>query len=164
MSIRTQIRRHNGFSLVELLIVIAIVAIIGGIAAFSWQRYVNNANLRTAAREIVSDIEQYRAKAISENRIYIIKFFPDSNSYYIIYADPTATHPLVFITKMMSDFGSGIRLTNANYIDSLDSNWIMFEPRGTVTAGMTTLTNSRASTATITSNITGKSVVQFAMQ
>jgi len=156
--------KKNGFSLIELVIVIAILAIIGSIAAFSWQRYVNNANLRTAARGIMSDIDRYRAKSMSENRMYLIAFIPATNSYYIIYSPATATHSMVFITKMMTIYGSGIQISSANYVDSWATNWIMFQPRGTVTAGTSTLTNSRSSTATVTSNITGKSVVQYSMQ
>jgi len=159
-----EFKKNSGFSLVEMLIVIAIVAIISSIAAYSWQRYVTNTNLKTASRDIITDIDSYRAKSTSENRMYLIAFIPATNSYYIIYSPATATHSMVFITKMMSTYGSGIQITSANYVASSATNWIMFQPRGTVTAGTATLTNSRSSTATITSNITGKSFVQFAMQ
>ena len=156
-------RKRNGFTLVELLVVIAIFAIMTSIASFAWQRYVNNTNLRTAARDIVSDIDFYRAKSTSESRMYLIAFIPGSNSFYIVYSAATATHPLVYISKYMTPYGSGVNINSVGYTGSWASNWIMFQPRGTVTSGTVTLTNSRSSTATVTSNITGKTFVQFSM-
>jgi len=53
-----KVKSAKGFSLIELLTVIAIIAIVVSMASFTWQHYVNNANLRTAARELATDIAQ----------------------------------------------------------------------------------------------------------
>ncbi len=55
--------RKSGFSLIELIIVIGVIGIMAAIGAYSWQRYVSNTNLRTAARELVADFNYMKANA-----------------------------------------------------------------------------------------------------
>ena len=56
----------QGFSLIELIVAIAIISILLTIASFSWQRYTANTNLRSAARQVASDFSKYYARSISE--------------------------------------------------------------------------------------------------
>lgn len=156
------LNKNRGFSLTELMIVIAMIGIIGTIATFGWQRYVNNSNLRTAARDIVSDFQYYKAKSISENREYSISFTTGSASGYIVSALATATHEAVNRTKYLSEYGNGIQITNVVFAAS-DPNSITFQPRGTISGGNITLSNALSSTAAITTNITGKSFVEFSI-
>jgi len=57
--------RRNGFSLVELMIVIGIGGILLAITVFSWTRMVVNSNLRSAAASMMSDINMYQQQASS---------------------------------------------------------------------------------------------------
>lgn len=143
----------RGFSLAELLIVIAIIGTLAVIAGYSWQRYVTNANLRSAAREIASDFSAARENAIKGSQNYTINFDVSGNQYTI---SPGA------IVKAPTFFGSDIRLTAANF--GLGGTTITFFSRGTASAGNVSLVNSRGSTAQIIVNITGKNYVQFATQ
>jgi type II secretion system protein H len=75
----------NGFTLVELLIVIAIIGIVASIASFAWQNYVRNTNLKTAARELTSDIQFMKGKAIARNDLtYTIDFNTGDNTYTML--------------------------------------------------------------------------------
>jgi len=47
---------RKGFTLIELMIVIAIIGILSAVALFGWRGYQDNVNLRTAARAVVTDI------------------------------------------------------------------------------------------------------------
>jgi prepilin-type N-terminal cleavage/methylation domain-containing protein len=143
----------KGFSLAELLIVIAIIGILAAVAGYSWQRYVTNANLRTAARDIAADFSLAKENAIKESRNYTITFDVGSNSYTMA---PAGT------AKSPATFGSDIRLTLANF--GFAGPVITFQSRGTASAGRVALTNGRGSTANIVVNITGKNYVEFAMQ
>jgi prepilin-type N-terminal cleavage/methylation domain-containing protein len=159
-----KINNAKGFTLAELMIVIALIAIMSSIASFSWMRYVNNANLQTAARDVVSDFQSCKGKAISEGRNYFMAFVPGTNGWYWIYSPPTATNSLVLTQKSFSQYGSGIRIQTASFALSPWSTWIQFFPRGTSSNGTVIMTNSRASIATITTNVTGKAYVTFSMQ
>lgn len=158
-----RMKENRGFSLIELMIVIAIFSIMASISSLAWQRYVNNANLRSAARDVVSDFQNCKAKAISESRVYQISFTTGTNSSYTISAAANTTHAAVSTTKLLSVYGSGIKVDNAAFW-GVPTNRITFQVRGTCSNGTVVLTNSRASSATITTNVTGKTYVTFDMQ
>ncbi|MEN6487629.1 MAG: GspH/FimT family pseudopilin [Smithella sp.] len=153
-------KTNKGFSLVELIIVIAIIGILASISSFAWQRHVDNTNLRTAANDVISDFQNCKIKATSENRNYQISFITGTNSSYTISAPATDTHAAVSITKLPTAHGAGIKITSATY----SANIITFQARGIGTSGTIVMANSRASNATITTNITGRAYVTFTMQ
>jgi len=150
---------RRGFSLIELIIVIAVLGIVATIAAYAFQGYVNNTNLRTAARDMASDIANTKQKAVSEGLTYRITISTGGNSYTItrVNADGTTTD---MGTKIPTAFGANLTINSTNYT----GNIITFQPRGTTSAGNVVLGNSRGSSATITSNTTGRTHVAFAIQ
>jgi len=140
----------------------AIIGIISTIAAFSWQRYVTNANLRTAARDVASDILLFKERAVAESIQYRLTFNVGANNYTIDQGTAAGAPFTVMQTKTPTTFGSGLSLQGATFSGAQ----VVFLSRGTLGSGTgaVTLKNSRNSTATVTVNITGKTSVQFAMQ
>jgi len=160
-----KITKTKGFSLVELLIVIAIIAILGAMASIGWKRYVDNDNLRSAARMLQADMANAKQTSIAQGVHYHISIDVAGNSYTIEKwnADNTAK-----ISDVSTKKPSDPENTGGDNKVKIDSNTygdiITFQPRGTSSDGTVILKNSRPSTATITSNITGKSYVTFNMQ
>jgi len=158
----------KGFSLVELLIVIAIMGIVGLIASFSWRTYLNHTNLRTAAREVVSDFNNMKRKAasVSDSSLdttYSIDFNKTNSTYTL---NTTTANGTTGHTKTLAEFGNGIT------IDSLPGGVatysLSFLARGILSpeSGFIVLKNgpsTATSTATITFNLTGKTYVTFDM-
>lgn len=149
-------RENRGFSLIELLIAIALVAIVAAIAVPQFQRYANNADLKTAAREISGDFSAVKQMAVANNVRYEIAIDVAGNSYTLSRTDPSA----VVWTKSPASFGSGVSFVSTTFGGAKAT----FQKRGTVTNGTIILRNIRGSTATITTNITGRTYVEFAMQ
>ncbi|MBN1381943.1 MAG: GspH/FimT family protein [Deltaproteobacteria bacterium] len=154
---------HHGYSLVELIIAIAIVAILAGISTYSWNRYILNNHLRTAARNIVTDFQHCKAKAASENRDYRITFSTDNDNYTISAAATSNLSAVSLVkTPLSSGEGSAIDITESAFGTGSSAT---FQKRGiTVPSGHVILQNARNSTATITINTVGKAYVIFNMQ
>ena len=57
--------RHAGFSLIELAVVVAVVAIVAGVGAPAFGRTLADARLQAAAAEMVQDLRQVREAAIT---------------------------------------------------------------------------------------------------
>lgn len=74
-------RIKNGFSLYELLVVVAIIAVVSTIVvpqAISWR---SNAKLRGAAYNLKGDLEMAKIRAVRENAFVTIRFDTGANKY-----------------------------------------------------------------------------------
>lgn len=157
-------KRPQGFTLVELMIVVCMLAIISAIAGLWLQSYTINRNLRTAARDIASDFAIYKERAVSENTTYQIAFDTTAPGNYTIQSVVGGVTTNL-TTKTPSSFGSGITIVSATF-GAGASPTVIFNPRGTVSPlggalDGVVLQNSRNSQATITVNMTGRTYVTF---
>jgi type IV fimbrial biogenesis protein FimT len=144
-------RLSKGFSLIELLIVIAIFGVVGSMAAFTWQKIVANNNLRSAARELSADIALYRQWAVGQGAAYVVTFNIGSNNYTVNPGN---------IVKSPASFGSGCAVTATTFSGDV----INIQARGLLDNGAVTMTNTRGSTATMTVDVAGRTRVEFNMQ
>ena len=161
-------RSSPGLTLLEILIAIAILTIVVGIAYPSFQRLATNNYLKTAARDIASDFAQLRERSLSGdaalggNRMHRLAINMGANTYQLQECNnagvPCAGWNNLQV-KSLANFSADIIFdagtNNLNYD---------FQPRGTATPGNIALRNRLGSTANITINITGKPRVQFNLQ
>lgn len=144
------ILKPAGFTLIELVITMMIIMIVAGIAFPAIQKYAVQRRLKSAARDIMGDFANAKARAMSENVDYEIVI--NGNNTYSIRPAGGA----VLETKSPANFAGDIQMSS-NYPGGV----VTFQTRGTSDAGRIVLTDGQGSTATITTTITGRSYVEF---
>ena len=88
MGLAVKIKETKGFSLVELMIVIALLAILSCIAAFAYGKYKQRLAFRNVARALVADFNYLKQKAIAEAVHYKITFDIANNCYSVVKGGP----------------------------------------------------------------------------
>ncbi len=146
---------QHGFTFPEMLIVLILIVIVAGISYGAFNRMGINSTLRTAARDIASDFQMARQRAMAENTNLTISF-DTGNHTYTVPRPGGGT-----LTKALASYGGAITISSV----TIPGASVVFMPRGTTQqVGDVVLINSRTSTATINVNATGRANVTFSMQ
>ena len=86
--------KSSGFTLIELMIVIAIIIAVTVIAVPNLIEYFGSAKLKSAATELLSTIQMARLKAVRERANVVVSFDPDNNNQlgnsYTVFVDDGA--------------------------------------------------------------------------
>jgi type II secretion system protein H len=97
---KTDIRKWGprGFTLMELLIVVVVIGIIAALAVPSFLSYMPKLRVKSAARDVVSQLRLARSKAVSERRPYGVSFNVGDNTI-ITFADTDSPSSQTYSTS-----------------------------------------------------------------
>ncbi|WP_156902489.1 GspH/FimT family pseudopilin [Desulfomicrobium escambiense] len=98
----------QGFSLVELLVIVAIIAILAGLSGLALMKWIPQANLKRAARTIVSMCQDARIEAIKRNQPVSLNCTQNENSCIVRLDDGT-----IYRQFNLSSLQSNVHLTGS---------------------------------------------------
>ncbi len=67
-------KRFGGFTMIEMMVVIAIIGVLSAIAVPSFLEYARNQRLSGAARQVYTDLMNARQQSVTENKKIIVQF------------------------------------------------------------------------------------------
>ena len=146
--------KKKGITLIELVVVMAIIAIGAALIAPNIGAWIPNYRLRSATRDVVSALREAQMKAISTNTQYQVSFNPVASSYILQYQDTGGN----WINQGVSQvFPSGIVISGITF----PGDKANFSPNHTASTGNITLANKRGSSKTVTlTSTTGRVLIQ----
>jgi type IV fimbrial biogenesis protein FimT len=149
-----QIRIDNGFTLLELLTIIAIISTLVTIAVPNYMEWVHSSRLKTTSQTLMTDLSMSRMHAIKAN--------PDtdgvtvlfSSSGYIIFIDSNKNSVVDSTEQVLKDvdFPFGISLTAITFT----GNKAIFHKTGYMGAGSVTISRSDGKSIKIIVNAVGR--------
>jgi type IV fimbrial biogenesis protein FimT len=84
---KTRCHRQSGFTMVELMIVIVVIAILSAIAVPNIINSLPNYRLKAAARDMISNFQKAKMAAVKRNVTVVLDFVPASNRYEMFVDD-----------------------------------------------------------------------------
>lgn len=149
---QTLSKRESGFTLIEMMIVIAVLAIMATIAIPSFMSLMPGMRLNGAARQIMGDLMAARMNAVKQNNEVRVFFnSPGANQYQILDDDDndgTADTGEAITTKNIQDNYEDVTFTSTNNP--------IFHPKGTATSLATITLQNSSGTKKVTVSIAGR--------
>jgi len=135
--------KQSGFTLIEMMIVIAIMGIFAGIAIPNYLSYMPKHRLNGAARQVMGDLMAARMQAVSQNNEFKVFFDLSINNHEYTILDDDDNDGNIddgewTQTKDIQSEYSNVTFSNVT-ADPI------FRPRGTAYGTTITLTNSAGS-------------------
>ena len=131
--------RETGFSLIELVVVVALMAIFAAVALPRWTSLLPNYALNNSIRQVQSELHHIKMRAAAENVSFQLAYLQDAVSYTI------QRNATALATKPLAD---GTTITKEGSIS--------FSPRGTASANRIRLRNLNGSCKQIVVSPTGR--------
>ncbi len=141
----------SGFTLVELMVSLALIGILAGIAFPNILAYLPTFRLHSAARQVMTDLNYARGRAASLNLEYRIQFDVSAETYVV----EKGINRLIPVSGLMKKQCPGWwkRIIDAV---SVSQNPVYAKPTGTMTTTTITLQNSKGQSLEITTSRVGR--------
>ena len=132
-------QNSQGFSLLELLLVITLLGILTGITSLQLAPLLQRVSVNSGVRQVVADLQLVRMQAIAYNRRLRVTFQPGSDTYLIEKRENGRwqDHRLHSHNRADDESGSIPLPTSVTVLTANSRGDVIFVPRGHVDGGMT---------------------------
>jgi general secretion pathway protein H len=120
----------GGYTLLELLVVMAIIAVVSGVTAANFSGSSEGAKLRAESRKLISHMRYTRVRALSESQVFSVVVDSDGRAYQVTPGDEMIALPDPLVMS----------LSSLNEGPEFYAGKIAFYPDGSSSGGMITLT------------------------
>lgn len=163
----------SGFTLIEAVIVLALIGIISAISTVSMSQWLPGYRLKSAAQDLFNNMHYARSQAITENRPWAVVFADSpTNEYTVVSSGPdgdidTAGDNVESRSVVLPSYGNGVvfgHQTGAQKVDSAAAigddvdyagDRVVFSSNGIATSGYVYLTNGRPKTYAVGTFVSG---------
>lgn len=140
----------SGFTLIEVIIVLAVVGIMAAIAVPNFYKWLPGMKLKGASRDLYSNMQKARMQAVKENRDISIRFNTATTpGFYYFDMDDDGSYTAGEFRQNLASYKYGIDF----FSDSAPTNWnndpctmasvITFSKTGTANSGTVYLENEK---------------------
>ena len=160
-------RNSKGFTLIEVIIVIALMGIVAVMGIPSFLGWVANYNLKAAANELYSNMQFARINAVKQNKEWAVVFDTVNGIYYVCSDNvdgdwatlDNITERTITLSNYASDivYGMGNATENVTVTGGAFPGGAVFGSRGTLSVdeGYIYLTNGKGTAYAIGSGVGG---------
>jgi type IV fimbrial biogenesis protein FimT len=166
--------KTSGFTLMELMVTIAIVAIVSAIAVPNFLSWVPKFQLGGASRDILDALQGTRVQAVKDNTNYTLQFNLGNESFVAFLDDGAGTPDTTPADGIPDGMGDGILDATETIISqktmpdginiaatTLAGNQVIFDNQGVASnAGTITITNAQGDSRRIVLELAGSSRIQ----
>ncbi len=157
---RTSARTSDGFTLLELLVVITLLGIMFAIGVPSWRAYQSSQQLISSTRDVVSMMRHAQGSAVSNSSTTRIDFSANGKTVTEYLATTTLASTTATYTQVARiDFPNDVTVSSSSFTARTGgaSASLYFFSRGTATDGRVVLRRGTGATHTITvEGVTGR--------
>jgi len=150
------VMRNKGFTLIELMVVISIIAIMLAVGIPMFLRELPNYRLREAARQVFQDMNLAKMHAISTNQNYGIYFNHSGatvngtqNHRYTLFQDSGTIAGQLDANDYKEKENWSLPDTITIQATTFANNTVIFRPRANSNGGTVTLSNQNGKTSTV---------------
>jgi prepilin-type N-terminal cleavage/methylation domain-containing protein len=131
----SQHKSQRGFTVIDLVITLAVMSILAGIATPGINRWMSSYRLKSASTDLFSNMQMAKMGSVKENRVWSMAF--TGSGYQVLDGEGEVVRSIDF----NQDYSGKIIYKNPEAGDTVDTDPLTFNPNGTTNVGWVYISN-----------------------